>query len=78
MKEQKKDIYGIAKESNIDSNPDSKNFFVVTRATVGPKSSQGEKEKESITSRANSKQLKIRYSNCDVLTTSKLHELSSP
>ena len=46
------------------------------RVTVGAESSQGEKDKESITSRRNSKQLKIWYSNCDVLITPKLHELS--
>ena len=40
-------------------------------------SNQGEKEKGRITSSGNSKQLKIWYNNCDVLTISKLHELSS-
>ena len=45
--------------------------------TVGPESDQGEKEKESITSKGNSKQLKMWFNNCDVLTISKLHELPS-
>ena len=44
---------------------------------MGTKSNQVEKEKESITSRGNSKKLKIWYNNCDVLTISKLHELPS-
>ena len=46
MKEQKKDIYGIAKESNIDSNPDSKIFLLLQGPLWGQKVVKVKKKKK--------------------------------
>ena len=75
-KQKKKNVMRLLKKIIRAVTQIQKTIFFGTRVTVGPESSQGEKEKESITSRGTSKQLNIWYDNCGVLAASKLHELS--